>query len=203
MQLPKHGSFSWSCCSLCTGVRLAFCRAKFIWKVLNVHICVAESRFCYTVLYFLVQNYYPDFVPHWNSWCQLNGCRSSCAGNCTAVSTARGALATGTLGSVDRRATVVLAPSRHNSAAMQQEFHSYFVSASVSRHEARVQNVLSAHFRLLWVDFQAVSLLMVQWSWLRFQRDLKMCSYTMQEEKQQPILVVCNAFSGFLVFLDA
>lgn len=66
-----------------------------------------------------------------------------------------------TLGSVDRRAAVGLAPSRNNSAAMQQEFHSYFVSASTSRHKARVQTVLRAHSLLLWVDFQAVSLLMV------------------------------------------
>lgn len=50
-----------------------------------------------------------------------------------------------------------LAPSRINSAAMQQEFHSYFVSESVSRHKARIWNVLSARCHLLWVDFQAVS----------------------------------------------
>lgn len=57
---------------------------------------------------------------------------------------------------------VGLAPSRHHSAAMQQEFHSYFVNASISRHEARVQDVLSAHSRLLWVGFQAVLLLLVR-----------------------------------------
>lgn len=58
-------------------------------------------------------------------------------------------------------ATLVLAPSLNNSAAMQQEFHFYFVSASLSRPKARVQNVLCAHSCLFWVDFLAVSLLLV------------------------------------------
>lgn len=51
-----------------------------------------------------------------------------------------------------------LAPSRNNPASVQQEFHSYFLSASVGRQNARVWSVLRVHFCLLWVCFHTASL---------------------------------------------
>lgn len=61
-----------------------------------------------------------------------------------------------TLGCAGGTAAVVLAPSLNNSAATQQEFHIFILSASTSRPKARVQNVLCAHSCLFWVDFLAV-----------------------------------------------
>lgn len=140
-----------------------------------IYLHIAESRFCYTSLYVLYKSTAQilcealaplKLLRHEVLLCWwLPSCTHSMPG------------APVILWAV--LATLVLAPSLNNSAAMQQEFHFYFVSASVSRPKARVQNVLCAHSCLFWVDFLAVSLLLVCWSWLHFQTQIKIYSYTM------------------------
>lgn len=160
MQPPEHRSFNWSHCTLYRGARLAFCRAKFIGKVLKCsYICIYlrvdfVTLFC-TFCTKVPPRFCAELQPCWNSCCQPGAwgpavqvttqpCPLHAWGTCH------------TLGSAGRRATVLLAPSL-NSAATQQEFHFYFVSESISRPKARMQNVLWAHSCLFWVDFLAVS----------------------------------------------
>lgn len=125
-----------------------------------IYLHIVESRFCYTALYFCTK-----VLPRFCAKLALlkllmpaRGTRSCSAGDYTAVPTACLGHSRYS-GQCWQEAAVGLAPSLNNSAATQQELHFYFVSASISRHKAKVQNVLCAHSCLFWMDFLGVSLI--------------------------------------------